>query len=248
MPKITEERLNSFLDLVRLHHDDDDFHRIALDAERGLMDKIRAGDYQNIRISPFSKLQSGFGLIYNRPEKTYEYTAAAAITLFSRVVIDCGVTPDDAFDLSDALLLLLSEAKVEEEFHDIFQLAAVMFAKQVHDVRSEAGTYPVRMAQNYIRRNLFHKVTIKEVADYVSLSPNYLSQIFVKQTGITVHDFLQKERIAIACNLLSLSDRPITEISVHLGFESAANFSVVFRKWQGMTPTAYRNLKYKEVF
>ena len=248
MAKISEDRVNTFLDFVRLWHQDTGFHRLSLESEGQLLDQIRAGDFRNIQISPFSELKSGFGLIAKKPEKTYEYFTASAIALFSRLVIECGVEADEALDLSDALLLLLAEAKNEQEIHDVFQLSAVMFARQVYDVSQEPGVYLVRKSQNYIRRNLFHKLSIQEIADYVGRTPNYLSNVFLKQTGFTIHNYIQKERIAIAKNLLSHTNHPVAEVSVHLGFESPSNFTVVFRKWENMTPTEYRNKTYKEVF
>ncbi|MCI6995579.1 MAG: hypothetical protein MR936_02025 [Eubacterium sp.] len=61
----------------------------------------------------------------------YTYLTVAAITLFSRTSIECGVLPDEAFDLSDALLYTLSRCNSVDEIHNIFQLSATMFAKQV---------------------------------------------------------------------------------------------------------------------
>jgi len=248
MVKISSETVNTFLSLVRLQHEQTSFHRISLDAEKNLIQQIRNGDYHNIHIPPFELLQEGFGLIAGKPEKTYEYFTVSGIALFSRAAVDCGVAPDDAFDLADALLLILSDAKASEDISKVFELAATMFARLVHDSQQDSSLYLVRKAQNYIRRNLFHKLLIEEIAAYVELTPNYLSQVFARQTGMTIHNYIQNERITIACDLLAHTDRPISEIAVYLGFESPSNFSVVFRKWKGITPTQYRNRMSKEVY
>lgn len=248
MPILTEKSINTFLDLVRLRHEETGFHRLTLDAEKELLNKVRSGDFQSIHVPAFEKLREGFGLVSTRPRKTYEYYTASAVALFSRTAMEAGVEADDALDLADALLLMLADAKSDNEIHDIFVLSAVMFAKQVSELQANTGPYLVRKAQNYIRRNLFHTLTIAEVAEYVERSPNYLSQIFRNQTGITIHNYIQKERISVAKNLLATTDRPISEISVYLGFESPANFSVVFKKWEKISPSEFRNRMYHEVY
>lgn len=71
--------------------------------ESELLNKIRKGDYENIHIAPFDKMDDNLGSMAESQKTGYVYVTVTAIALFSRAVIDCGVTPDEAFDLSDAL-------------------------------------------------------------------------------------------------------------------------------------------------
>jgi AraC-like DNA-binding protein len=43
-----------------------------------------------------------------------------------------------------------------------------------------------------------------------------------------------------ACLLLRETERPVTEISIDVGFRSLGSFSATFRRWLGVTPSAYR--------
>ena len=58
---ITEQQLESFLDLNRLQQSETQFQRIPLEAESNLFNKVRQGDYKNIQLSAFSKMEDNLG-------------------------------------------------------------------------------------------------------------------------------------------------------------------------------------------
>lgn len=248
MALITEHQIETFINLVTLRHEENQFQRIPLNAEEELLDKIRLGQYHKIQIPPFKKMDDNLGMMAINKEMGYLFLVVTAIALFSRTAIQCGVEPDSAFTLADALLLQLSAAKNTEEIHNICQLSAVMFAKRVAHKKDNTCSYQVDRACNYISHNIFHKIMISEVADYVQLSQTYLCRLFTTEMGISIHNYIQKEKIKIACNLLMHTDRPISELSVYIGFQSQSNFCTVFRKWKNMSPSEYRRKMYREVY
>lgn len=245
---ITEQQLETFLDLKRLRQDENQFQRIPLEVESELLNKIRKGDYENIHIAPFDKMDDNLGSMAESQKTGYVYVTVTAIALFSRAVIDCGVTPDEAFDLSDALLYHLSSCKTVEEIHDMFQLTATMFAKRVAKLHEPPCSYQVEQALNYIGRNIFQKITLDELSDYTGLTATYLCHLFSREVGISIHNYIQREKITVACNLLEHTTQSISEISTYLGFQSQSNFSAIFRKWKLMTPSQYRKRMYREVY
>ncbi len=245
---ITEERLESFLDLIKLQHNENQFQRIPIEVESELLNKIKEGKYAEIRISDFSKMDANLGVMAPDRKTGYTYLTVTAIALFSRTAIDCGVSPDDTFDLSDALLYALSKCSTIEEIHNIFQLSATMFAKRVFRMQNFRHSCQVEQTCNYISRNIYKKISIDELAAYAELSCTYLSHLFSKEMGISIHNYIQREKVNVACNLLKHTKRPISEISTYLGFQTQSNFGAIFKKWQNMTPTEYRNKNYREVY
>ncbi len=245
---VTEKQINTFVDLIRFQHGENLFQRIPFEVEANLLNKIRLGDYENIHISPFNRIDENLGSLASDKMTAYTFLTVSAITLFTRTSIECGVLPDEAFDLSDALLYTLSRCNSVDEIHNIFQLAATMFAKQVAHLHITPHSRQVERICNYIGRNIFQKITLKDIADYTELTDTYLCRIFIKEMGISIHHYIQREKITVACNLLEHTDRPISEISVYLGFNSQSNFAAVFKKWRNMTPTQYREKKYREVY
>lgn len=84
--------------------------------------------------------------------------------------------------------------------------------------------------------------TVKYLADNVHLSPNYLSDLLKKETGMNTQDHIHFFLIEEAKNVLLNSDVPVSEIAYHLGFEYPQYFSKLFKQKTGKTPNEYRNL------
>ncbi len=80
------------------------------------------------------------------------------------------------------------------------------------------------------------------------MTATYLCHLFSREVGISIHNYIQREKITVACNLLEHTTQSISEISTYLGFQSQSNFSAIFRKWKLMTPSQYRKRMYREVY
>lgn len=83
--------------------------------------------------------------------------------------------------------------------------------------------------------------TVSILADYLHLSPNYLSDLLKKELGMSAKDFIHYHLIEEAKHRLLCSDRTINEISFDLGFEYPQYFTRLFKSKTGLTPLAYRN-------
>ncbi|OUP83994.1 hypothetical protein B5F07_09075 [Lachnoclostridium sp. An169] len=247
---ITEEAVNTAIQMIKLYHEETDFQRIPMEAETELMNLIREGRYKDFKGSSFEKFRDSHGSVIPSPLTNYTYIVIAAVTLFSRTAVSAGVAPDDAFDLADILLLYLSACTSVEEVHQVYQLAGTMFAKLVHRRLTEGKkqSFQLEKLRNYISRNIFQKITLTDLSRYAGLSESRISHLFADELGISVHRYIQKEKTDVACNLLMHTDRSVAEIAAYLGFASSGNFSVVFRKWQKMSPTEYRKRNYREVY
>ena len=76
---------------------------------------------------------------------------------------------------------------------------------------------------------------------FYGYSPNYLSKKFKTEIGISISEYIAKEKIDAAKNLLISGDNKITKICDQLGFGSQSYFSELFKKYTGMTPVQYRD-------
>ncbi len=94
--------------------------------------------------------------------------------------------------------------------------------------------------QNYIKAHL-DTVTRSQIAQTFYLSPNYVSKLFRKETGVSLSEYIQGEKIKLAKRLLTQEDLQISEIAFRTGYPSFAHFSRQFKKYTGVSPTEYRN-------
>ena len=246
--RFSEEDIRYLIAIQKLRNSENDMRRVPMEEEARLNRQILQGDYQSIRLRPFPLIDSQMGPMAQNPLTHYSYMVVGFITTWSRAVLEKGVTANDSFDLSDALLYSLSLCTNLDEVYEVFQLSAIMFAQIVHEAKQKRPSCQVIQIQNYIIANIYRQITIQDIADYIQLSPNYLCSLFSREMQISLHSYIQREKINISCNLLRHTKRPISDIATYMGFQSQSHFAAVFRKWMGMTPTEYREEQYHDVF
>ncbi|MCI7812239.1 MAG: helix-turn-helix domain-containing protein [Lachnospiraceae bacterium] len=98
----------------------------------------------------------------------------------------------------------------------------------------------ITSVKKYIYDHISEEILRDDIADYVNLSPAYLSTFFKRETGGTISDFIKNERIHFAKKLLRKTNLTISTIAQNVGYDSLAYFSSVFRSIVGCTPREYR--------
>jgi two-component system response regulator YesN len=97
----------------------------------------------------------------------------------------------------------------------------------------------IKTIQDYIDSHITDKLSLNTIASLFGISPNYLSQLFKKTTGVGFNEYITAKKIALAKIRLMESDLKIYEIAEELGFESAFYFSKVFKKVEGCPPREF---------
>lgn len=84
-------------------------------------------------------------------------------------------------------------------------------------------------------------LSVDAIADEVGISRVHLHRKMKELTGQTPHDFIRNIRLKQAANLLANQNVNITEVMYACGFNNAASFSTIFKKFYGMSPREYMN-------
>lgn len=100
----------------------------------------------------------------------------------------------------------------------------------------------VNMIKEYIAEHIGEHMTVGGIARTVNLSPVYCGTLFVKNEGMTIHEFINNMRVNIAKDLLVDDSRPISEIATVIGYNDVFHFSKIFKRITGMTPSEYRRI------
>src|SRR5215475_3481613 len=82
--------------------------------------------------------------------------------------------------------------------------------------------------------------TLSDLGQRVGLGRSVFSARFTKLVGQSVHRYVIERRMAEAAFLLETSDEPIARIASRVGYETAAAFSKLFRRYHGLSPGRYR--------
>jgi two-component system response regulator YesN len=100
----------------------------------------------------------------------------------------------------------------------------------------------IRSAIQYIDIHYRQKgLKLQEIAEFVCLSPNYLSYLFKKIVGSNLWDYVTKLRMEEAKRLILTTDKRRYEISDEIGYESPEHFSKIFKKYFGVNPSEIKN-------
>ncbi|WP_455815355.1 response regulator transcription factor [Clostridium butyricum] len=99
----------------------------------------------------------------------------------------------------------------------------------------------IKLAKDYIINNYNNNISLKDVADEVYLSQNYLSELFKKEIGEGFYDFLSKYRIKKAKEVLLTTNLKVYEIAQMVGYNDSITFGRAFKKITGTTPNNFRN-------
>src|SRR5699024_5731310 len=98
----------------------------------------------------------------------------------------------------------------------------------------------IEKAKQFIKQHYPNAISLEETAAYVNLSPNYFSNLFKQECGISFIDYLTRIRLQKAKESLEEHDYSLKEISAFVGYNDPNYFSRVFKKHFAESPTRFQ--------
>ena len=95
-------------------------------------------------------------------------------------------------------------------------------------------------AQNYIEENLSEKISFEELASKLAISRRNFDRRFIKATGNTPVEYLQRVKVEVAKKTLEKGRKSIFEVMNEVGYSDDKAFREVFKKIAGLSPLDYR--------
>jgi AraC family transcriptional regulator, arabinose operon regulatory protein len=118
---------------------------------------------------------------------------------------------------------------------------ALLYCDEANPLVQRARLDPRMLrAMEYMSENLARHISVPQVARHTGLSISRFSHLFRSKTGQTPHQFLQRERISRARQLLELTQQSVTEVAAETGFDDLFHFSRSFKRYVGVSPREYR--------
>ncbi len=107
--------------------------------------------------------------------------------------------------------------------------------------KRSTGNLAISNVIKYINQHYQEEtLTLKQMADSVLLTPNYLSYCFKKETQKTVSEYIAEIRIQNSKYLLQNPQLKLYEVADQVGYSDANYYAKAFKKLEGVTPSEYR--------
>ena len=214
-------------------------------SERMQYEAIRNGQVEQVRSVMLREPDGTPGILSKNELRNSRNMFIANSTLSTRAAIEGGVPEETAYSLSDGYIQTVEECMDRSAIEELALQASVRFASEVRKYGRPQYSRAVDRAVKYIHLHLHNPVTLETVSKAAGISPCYLSRVFRQETGMSIVDYIQKERVEAACNMLSYSDYTASQIGEYLCFTNQSYFIRIFKKFTGTTPAKYRKYMVK---
>ena len=161
----------------------------------------------------------------------------------SMCLVQCGQNPDVLFNKTDVWTVIRKCNTVDSLEKYISDIAEVTVSRITFS-RTTKNCSLIEQVQKYIQDN--PSASLNDISAHFYHSPNYLSNIFSKEAGITIKNYIINTRIERSKQLLTETEDSICEIANAVGYKNPQHFSVLFKKKVGITPSVYKNGQHTE--
>jgi AraC family transcriptional regulator len=144
-------------------------------------------------------------------------------------------------------------------------LYARRWPESTTQTQAYSGGLPIRQlrkVQDFVTEHLAEEISIERLAELVELSSSHFSHVFKETTGMTPLQFVTRERITRAQQMIRecpaprrsskrgaltaqpperQTSRSLIEIGLEVGYTSPSHFAQVFPRVVGVTPTEFRS-------
>lgn len=127
-----------------------------------------------------------------------------------------------------------------EELRQWFLEKTVEVCRNIRKKPEEETESLVGKAKQFIDANFGKDISLEDVSRVVDISPYYFSKVFKEEAGMNFIEYLTKVRMENAKKLLRNPELSVKEICIRSGYGDPNYFSRIFKKYEGVTPSEFR--------
>lgn len=214
--------------------------------ENELLQKIAYGDkdgamlsfqkFRSLMLSPFQSLP----IRSSDPIRNRKNSLLSANTLYRKTVEQNHVPPYYIDAYSSQFAIRIEAAETMEELGLLFPEMIRKYCFLAKNYSLANYSLLIRNAIMDIHVHLYAPLTLKQIAERLSVSSPYLSSQFKCEVGITVTQYIRTKRMEQALKLLHTTDESIEEIAFQIGIKDPTYFSKQFKQHTGLSPQQYQ--------
>lgn len=230
--------------LFEIREDEEERYHHTYQEERKLLECVREGQTDEA-VRHSEEMDIGMGRLGRKDMRHWANAAVVAVTLCVRAAIEGGVSPAEAYQVSDFYIQKTEECRKVADLLELRNAAVRDLTNRVRKkIEGRKHSSYVDKCMDYVSRHYKEKIYLQDMAESLGLSSTYLSRLFARETGMQLQEYINRFRVERAANLLTYSEESISYIAEYVNFPSQSYLGKMFRKYKHMTPKEYRD-RYK---
>ena len=199
--------------------------------------KIRAGDSEGAIESLHQIIKSIFSNHHDISLEMAKYLFFEIMSLGMDALTETNLEPGNQVEYKAQLF----ECQTLEQLQSTLTVIFTEICENIEKRKKSHSQILLDRILEYTEKNYRDSnFSLVGVADYLGITPPYLSSFFKEKNGNNFMDYLTGMRIQTAKDILIHSDASISGIGLSLGYSSSGSFIRAFKKIEGITPTQFR--------
>lgn len=204
--------------------------------ENRLLKSIESGDAQHcvgILMDIFNKHSSKLD------QQGARNRLIEVLIVAQRLAIESGAEGDWYMGYSDYIADMFS-CRTRQQFEQMLVEKISSMASRIRRYKENSIGNTVEMANKIISERFDQDLTLSSISKELFVSPQYFSRLYKHEMGVNFIEKLTDVRIKNAKKLMESGDYSIKEISYMSGYSDPNYFSRLFKKLEGVSPSAYQ--------
>ena len=156
---------------------------------------------------------------------------------------------DFTFRCPEGLMNYLNENLIKAELSDVFVIKSCLYALCSEYLRQITLTEKkdkqaaiMSDVIDYVENNYKQHPSLSELSKKLGYDYYYFSRIFNRMFSMSFNEYLNIYRFNAACEMLTTTDIPITDVAHESGFNSIRSFNNTFKRLAGVSPSEYKRI------
>ena len=122
----------------------------------------------------------------------------------------------------------------------LYVLLGALIDNSEHKSPAKISISHFEKAVRYIKLNIRAPLTVDGIADELNIVPSQLYRSFMANCGVSPKQYVDRQKMKKACELMEKTDLSCVEIAAYLGYEYETHFFKTFKKIMNMKPSEYK--------
>ena len=210
------------------------------ESENLLMEAISRGKLHQVTAVASTVFNNGAEQRLNDSLRDRKNNLVILKTLLRKAAEYGGVHPLHIHRLSSHFSGQIENARTIKESLALQEEMIRSFCLLVKEHSLSQYSFYVGQTITLVQYDLTADLSLKTTAAQLNVNPSYLSNLFHKECGCTLTEFVNRQRIDRAVLLLSNSKKAVQDIAAECGIQDVNYFIKLFKRQTGLTPNQYR--------